>query len=352
MNILITGGAGFLGTRLARTLLAQGEISFAGAKPERISSILLWDRAAPPADLAADPRIRFTSHDLNALLEENSLQTRANIAQTAIIFHLAAAVSGECEADFDLGMRSNLAATMGLLAACRAAGNQPVFVFASSLAVFGLNHLLPDPGVIGDFTLPTPQTSYGIQKLMCEQLVADMTRKGFVRGRSVRPMTVSVRPGKPNGAASGFFSGMVREPLAGVRSTIPVSADTLVALASPASTVAGLVRAATASAAEWGPLTGVNLPALCTSVRDMAAALHKVAGDAATGLLDWHEDPTIARIVATWPGVVSNARATALGLHADTDFEAVIHAYIADNPAAIDANIQASIRAQKGSQSA
>jgi nucleoside-diphosphate-sugar epimerase len=335
MNIIITGGAGFLGARLARALLAQGDISVGGDTPRPITRLALWDRAAPPADLAADPRVAALTGDLNLLLEQKSPQALADIRGAAIIFHLAAAVSAECEADFDLGLRSNLDATMALLSASRAAGHLPVLVSASSLAVFGQTPLLPFPPVITDYTLPTPQTSYGAQKAMCELLVADYSRKGYLRGRSVRPMTVSVRPGKPNGAASGFFSGMVREPLAGVRSTIPVSPDTLVALASPASTVAGLIRAATASDAEWGPSTAINLPALCTSVRDMAAALEKVADPAATALLDWVPDPVIARIVATWPGVVEGERAQRLGLVADADFESVIRAYIADNPQAV-----------------
>ena len=348
MNILITGGAGFLGARLARTLLAGKELSVAGATPKPIEHITLWDRMPPPTDLAADPRVQAQVGDLNAVLnsvlESNDPQASATLKGAAIVFHLAAAVSAECEADFDLGMRSNLAASMALFAACHAAGTKPLVVSVSSLAVFGQTDLLPFPSVITDTTLPTPQTSYGAQKAMCELLLADYSRKGFLRGRSVRPMTVSVRPGKPNGAASGFFSGMVREPLSGVRSTVPVSIDTPVALASPASTVAGIIRAATASDAEWGPHTAINLPGLCTSVREMAAALEKVAGPAATAFLDWQIDPHIARIVATWPGVVSFERARGLGLQADVSFEAVVRAYIADHPEAVHPDILAAVR--------
>jgi nucleoside-diphosphate-sugar epimerase len=257
MNILITGGCGFLGARLARTLLAQGSLAVAGQPARAIESITLADRAPPADDLAADKRVRFAGGDLNAQVSSGALPA----AGTHVVFHLAAAVSGECEADFELGMNSNLDATRALLDACRRLGTQPTFVFASSLAVFGNLPAQPLPELIEDFTLTTPQSSYGIQKFIGEQLVADYARKGFVRGRSVRLMTVSVRPGKPNGAASSFLSGMIREPLAGVKAAVPVPAETPVALSSPARTIEGVIRAAQATDAQWGPLTAVNLPA-------------------------------------------------------------------------------------------
>ncbi|WP_332777872.1 D-erythronate dehydrogenase [Polaromonas sp.] len=336
MNILITGGCGFLGARLARTLLAQGTLSLAGAAAQPITRITLADRVPPPDDLAQDPRIAFAGGDLNEQLEKGQLP----LAGTALIFHLAAAVSGECEADFDLGMRSNLDATRALLEGCRALGTKPVLVFSSSVAVFGNSPEQPLPAVIEDTTLPTPQGSYGVQKFMGEQLVADYTRKGFVQGRSVRLMTVSVRPGRPNGAASSFLSGMIREPLAGVRATVPVPPDTAVALSSPANTVRGLLRAAQASGAEWGARTAVNLPALTTTVREMAAALERVAGPAATALLDWDIDEGIKAIVGSWPSRVETARAQAIGLQADTGFEAVIRDYVRENPGAVKLALQ------------
>src|SRR6476661_6004552 len=331
MNLLITGGGGFLGARLARTLLAQGRLALNGGAAREITSITLTDRAPPPSDLQADPRVRFVGGDLLELVSARTLPAPG----TDAVFHLAAAVSGECEADFDLGMRSNFAATHGLLEACRALGTQPVVVFASSLAVFGKQPGRPMPELISDETLPTPQSSYGIQKYIGEQLVADYTRKKFITGRSVRLMTVSVRPGRPNGAASGSLSGMIREPLAGLRAQVPVPADTLVALASPARTVEGILRAAAVSQAEWGPLTGLNLPSLRTTVGEMANALETVAGAGGTALLDWTPDPAIQRLVETWPGNVAWDRARGLGLSADSSFEQVVRDYVRENPSAV-----------------
>jgi nucleoside-diphosphate-sugar epimerase len=336
MNILITGGSGFLGARLARTLLQRGSLSLGGRPARAIESITLTDRAEPPDDLRRDPRVQHVGGDLLELLTARTLPA----AGTDAVFHLAAAVSGECEADFDLGMRSNFAATHALLEAARALGSRPLVVFASSLAVFGKQPGRPLPVPITDDTLPTPQSSYGIQKFIGEQLVADYARKGFVQGRSVRLMTVSVRPGRPNGAASGFLSGMVREPLAGVRAVVPVPADTPVALASPGRTVEGLVRAAEASDADWGPLTALNLPSLRTSVGEMAAALETVAGPQATALLDWTPDAAVQRLVSTWPGDVAWDRARGLGLTADASFEAVVRDYIAENPQAVKAAVR------------
>ncbi len=334
MNIVITGGAGFLGARLARTLLAKGSVSLAGAAAAKINRIVLVDRVAPPPDLAADPRITSATGDLNDLLWPGAPR-KGLPSDTQLIFHLAAAVSGECEADFDLGMRSNFAATHALLEACRALGSQPTIVFASSLAVFGNSPEQPTPAVIEDTTLPTPQTSYGIQKFIGEQMVADYARKGFIRGRNVRLMTVSVRPGKPNGAASSFFSGMIREPLAGVRGACPVAKETPVALSSPGRTVEGIIRAAEATDKEWGARTAINLPALSTTVGEMAAALEKVAGKDVAALIDWAPDANIRKIVATWPGRIDAARARGLGLEADAGFEDIVRAYIRENPEAV-----------------
>ena len=340
MNIVITGGAGFLGARLARTLLQQGHVVLAGAAPQPVSRLILVDQVAPPPELTADVRVAAVIGDLNALLKPDQAPTPAIPSDTAIVFHLAAAVSGECEADFDLGMRSNLDGTRALLEACRALGSAPTVVFASSLAVFGDSPEQPAPPVITDTTLPTPQTSYGIQKFICEQLVADYGRKGFIRARNVRLMTVSVRPGKPNGAASSFLSGMIREPLAGTRAPCPVPPDTAVALSSPGLTIKGLLRAAGASDADWGPRTAINLPALTTTVGEMAVALERVAGKNVSALIDWTPDPVIRKIVATWPAHINAERARALGLLPDDSFEAIVRDYARENPQAVTLALQ------------
>jgi len=332
VNVVITGGAGFLGSRLARELLAAGSLEVAGAGPRPLSGVTLIDRVPVRPDLAVDARVTVIRGDLGELLDPGGPPGPPGpLAGADVIFHLAAAVSGECEADFDLGMRANLRATESLLASCRALGTGPVVVFSSSLAVFGASGEHPLPPVIDDHTLPNPQTSYGIQKVIGEQLLADYTRKGFLNGRAVRLMTVCVRPGRPNAAASGFFSGIIREPLAGQRAICPVDPGTEVALASPAKAVAALLCAATASDSAWGGRTAVTMPALSITVADMAAALAEVAGPQVSALIDWIPDPAVAQIVASWPARVRAERAIRLGLTPDPDFGSVIRTHIAES---------------------
>jgi nucleoside-diphosphate-sugar epimerase len=329
-EVVITGGAGFIGARLARELLAAGSLEVAGG-PRPLSRLTLIDQAAFPPDLAADDRVAEIRGDLGGLLD-GATAARDALGSAEVIFHLAAAVSGAAEANFDLGIRANLRATEALLAACRAAGTIPVVVFSSSIAVFGNSAEHPLPPVIDDQTMPNPQTSYGVQKLIGEQLLADYTRKGFLRGRAVRLPTICVRPGRANAAASGFFSSIIREPLAGARATCPVDPRTQTALASPARAVAGLIRAAAAADDAWGGRSPVNLPALTITVAEMIEALERVAGAGASGLIDWIPDPALAAMVAGWPARVRADRAAGLGLAPDPDFDSVIALHLAERP--------------------
>ncbi len=326
MKLLITGGAGFLGARLARTLLARDTLA-----GEHIDAIVLADQFTPPPDLLADPRV--------------SARTGALQGQCAAlggerfdgVFHLASAVSGECELDFDLGMRSNLDSTRALLDALRAAGNAPRVVFSSSVAVFGPDPGRPLPEIVADDTLPAPQTSYGTQKLMCEHLIADCTRKGFIDGRAARLMTVTVRPGKPNAAASSFFSGIIREPLAGQRAICPVDESVSHPVSSPARTIEGLIAVYEAPREALGGRLALNLPALNVTVREMLAALEAVAGAEVAARVRFQRDERIAGIVAHWPQGASAARATRLGLAPEPAFADIVRQYIADCRARPDA---------------
>lgn len=322
-RVVITGGAGFLGTLLARRLLAA-PVVLDGGPAREVDELILVDLLAPAPDLAEDPRTTVLTGSLDEVLD--------HLGDADAFFHLAGVVSGAAEADFDLGLRSNLDGTRAVLEHTRHRAANPLLVFSSSLAVFGSDPAGPALGTVDDDTLPRPQSSYGVQKFIGEQLVADYTRKGFVRGRSVRLMTVSVRPGPPNAAASGFLSGILREPLAGERAACPVPPDTPVALSSPGRTIEGVVRAAAVDGTTWGSRTAMNLPSITTTPREMVGALDRVTGERTSGLVDWIEDAAITSIVGSWPARFATARAAALGLGPDTSVDDLIREYLADHP--------------------
>ncbi|WP_250500180.1 D-erythronate dehydrogenase [Caballeronia sp. GAWG1-5s-s] len=316
MKILITGGAGFLGQRLAKRLLERGTLD-----GQPVTELLLLDVARPAdAQLLADPRVRAETGDI----AERAVLERCIDGETRAIFHLAAIVSGQAEAEFDLGMRINLDASRTLLEVCRASGHAPRVVFTSSVAVYG--GVLPD--IVQDDTALNPQTSYGTQKAIAELLLCDYSRRGFVDGRVLRLPTISVRPGKPNAAASSFASGIIREPLNGERSVCPVDGDTRLWLLSPKSAVDALIAGCEIDRAEFGMRPIINLPGLSVSVNEMVAALREVAGDEVVSRIDWQRDERIAKIVASWPGAWDTSRAQQLGLTGDRSFADVIRAYI------------------------
>jgi D-erythronate 2-dehydrogenase len=304
MKIIITGGGGFLGQRVARELLERGYINGADGKAQPIREIVLVDIAQPPKGLS-DAKVRYAigdAADLNFITETLGEDTDG-------VFHLAAVVSGAAEADFDLGMRVNLDGTRGLLEVCRRSRKPPRLVFTSSVAVFGA----PLPEVVIDATTPVPQSSYGIQKLIGELLVADYSRKGFIDGRAIRLPTVSIRPGKPNAAASSFASSILREPLNGIEAICPVEPETELWLISPRLAVKCLLHALELPSEKLGALRSLSLPGITASVREMVASLEQVAGPAAAKRIRWEPNEKIKAIVKSWPARFDTARADSLG---------------------------------------
>jgi D-erythronate 2-dehydrogenase len=307
MNILITGGGGFIGSRLAQALHAR--------HPE--ARIRLLDIGFP-----AGPGKPFEC--VTGDLASPDVIAKALGGDTDTVFHLAAVVSGGAEADFDLGYRVNLDGTRALLEACRKLPRPPKFVFASSVAAFG--GVLPE--TLDDSTTPAPQTSYGTQKVIGEYLVADFTRKGMIDGRSMRLPTVVVRPGKPNLAASSFASGIIREPLAGQQSECPVPEATGVWILSPRRVVEAFVHAWELPSSAWPTTRVVNLPGITLTVREMIDAMGRVAGRQAVDLVTFKPDARIQGIVKTWPVRFRTERAAAMGFTADADFDSIVRDHI------------------------
>ena len=321
MQILITGGAGFLGKRLGLALLSKGKIKVNGKVDQTISKIVLFDRFAA-TDVPLDNRIVVATGDISDHQTMNDLLDN----RFDVIFHLAAIVSGEAESNFDLGMKVNLDATRHMLDICRSLDYSPVFVFASSCAVFGGDFDM----VIRDDTATTPLTSYGTQKAISEMLINDYSRKAYLNGRSLRLPTIAVRPGKPNAAASSFVSGIIREPLNQQPAVCPVSRDTEVWILSPSKVIQSFIHASELSESDLGNNRMITLPGLTVSIEEMVKNLKELAGEATTDLIDFTPDEFIQNIAMTWPPNFQPQRSKDLGFGWNNSVREVIQEYIDD----------------------
>jgi D-erythronate 2-dehydrogenase len=319
MHILLTGAAGMIGRKLTARLIANKNLN---RKP--IERLTLLDVSAPERPGNSSAQVTALAGDLG----EPAIARAAVAGRPDVIFHLAAVVSGEAELDFEKGMHVNFDGSRVLLEAVRAIGDgyRPRFVFTSSIAVFGA----PFPESIPDEFALTPLTSYGAQKAMVELMLADYTRRGFLDGVGIRLPNIVVRPGKPNKAASGFFSSIIREPLNGEEATLPVDEGVRNWHASPRAAVGFLIHGAELDGNELGPRINLTMPGICCTVGEQIAALRRIAGDRAVARIRRAPDPLVQRIVAGWPGRFDATRAGALGFKAETSFDEIIRAHIDD----------------------
>jgi len=319
MHIFITGAAGMIGHKLTARLVADGALN---NRP--IDRLTLLDVAAPAKPEKFSGVVETVAGDIaDPVALRKLVATRPDV-----IFHLAAVVSAEAELDFDKGMRINLDGSRALLDAVRAAGDgyRPRLVFTSSIAVFGA----PFPETIADDFHLTPLTSYGTQKAIVELLLADYTRRGFLDAIGIRLPTIVVRPGRPNKAASGFFSSIIREPLNGEEAVLPVEDSVLHWHASPRAAVGFLIHAAGVDREKLGPRVNLTMPGVCCTVAEQIAALRRIAGDKVAARIRREPDPLVARIVAGWPSRFDPRRALALGFQAEASFDDIIRVHIAD----------------------
>jgi nucleoside-diphosphate-sugar epimerase len=320
MHVVITGGAGFIGKKLASALLGRGALETASGR-QAIEKLTLFDMTRADG-MPEDARMNSIAGDITDLAAVH----QAIRDDVGGVFHLAAIVSANAEEDFDLGVRVNLEGTRNVLEACRALPKPARLVFASSVAVYGGD--MPD--VLDDGTILTPQTSYGAQKAIGELLLNDYSRKGFVDGRALRLPTIVVRPGRPNRAASTFASSIIREPLAGQEAICPVGRDAAMYILSPRRVVEALIRAFELPPEALGMTRMLTLPGITVSVGEMVDALREVAGERVAGRVKWQPDPRIQKIVAGWPAAFDARRASAMGFKADPDFASIIRGHVED----------------------
>ena len=318
MHVLVSGAAGMIGRRLTARLATDGVL--AGRPLERLT---LTDVTAPPA-----PADGGTAETVVCDLAAPGSAERLVAGRPDVLFHTAGVVSGEAETDFESGYRSNLDGMLALLGAIRRTGDgyRPRLVFTSSCAAYGG----PFPDAVGDDFHLTPHTSYGTQKAVCELLLADHVRRGFLDGAGLRLPAITVRPGAPNRAASGFFSSIIREPLAGREAVLPVGDDVLHTHASPRAAVGFLVHAAGLSRHDLGDRVNLTMPGVCCTVAEQIAALRRVAGDAVAARIRRESDALVTRIVAGWPHRFDAARARRLGFAAERSFDDIVRIHIED----------------------
>jgi nucleoside-diphosphate-sugar epimerase len=320
MHVLITGAAGMIGRKLLDRLSRDG-----GLNGKAIDTLTLTDIVAPEAPKGLAAKVVLKTADLAAPgIAVELVKDRPNV-----IFHLAAIPSGGSETDFEAGYRSNLDGTRNLLEAIRKTGDgyKPKVIYASSIAVYGA----PFPPSIPDDFVLTPLTSYGAHKVICETLLADYNRRGFLDGVGVRLCGITVRPGKPNLAASGFYSGIIREPLAGLEATLPVAENVTNTHASPRAAAGFLVHAATLTPEQLGHRINMTMPGVCCTVGEQLAALRRVAGDRVADRVKHKPDPFIMKIVEGWPSRFDCTRARELGFTAESSFDEIIRVHIEDD---------------------
>jgi nucleoside-diphosphate-sugar epimerase len=324
MKVVITGGTGFIGARLARRIIDKGTLAGPDGAQVKVDEVVLFDVGAPdPLPMGLDGEVSVVTGDISDRATVDRLIDRDDIS----VFHLASVVSGGGEKDFDLAIRVNLTGGLNVFEALRARASVPRLVFASSIAVFGGSHM---PGVVGDLGKQTPQTTYGMTKACCELLINDYTRKGFLDGRSARLPTVIIRPGKPNAAASSFASAVFREPLKGEDYVLPVALETVMPVLGYRNIVEGILALHELPAEKIGDDRAVSLPSLDVTVADMIASLKRVAHNRKLGEITVKPDPFVEAIVKTWPVATDDKRAVSLGLPKDNSVDDIVRHYIED----------------------